>query len=1090
VAVALLSSIPLYSNAINDLGLAHALSEKPSELLNVHIQARNYPIDPASYSSARDLVDDRVAENIKSLVHQEERYIKSQTFSAAWADRPTPDGLRPKGYFQVFTNLEKHVTLLAGRYPNPLPSGLSEEELADPGLEIEAMIGSETAETFGVRIGDRLIFSPAWGYQSKQIIIKLTGIIDPNDPREEFWFLNMEIFTGPTDEDMVAPLFVPEQTLFESVSYIDPLTSATYNWFYYIDPTRINTQNAESIKNGINLIGKQISVELPYSSQFTVTNAVIAAYQHRLLYTRILLFLLVAQVVGIVFYYLVMIASMLIEQQSGEIALLRSRGASTGQIFTISFMEGLIISVFGGAVGPFLGAFVFSLLGKTTPFFPLTGGEFLPIRFSGSVFLLAAGAAALCLIALLVPAIQAARRGVVHQRQHLTRPPRAPFWQRFYLDLAMLVLGGVLYWEMRARGSLLTVDTLGGLEMDPLLLLTPLLLVVAVAIIFLRLFPIVISLAARLGRYLTNAPVILGLRYMARSPVRYGRPMLLLMMAASVGMFSASFIGTLERSHNEQAAYSAGSDVRLEELYDRDTAKDTLIERYSSIPGVEDLSVAYRGQGTAGSVFTQTNFTIFAVNPESFGQVAWYRDDFSEKPLPELMNLLAEDQPVQEGLDLPEGAEFIGLWARPIEPHPGLVIYARVKDGLGYYFDYELGTPIAEGWQYLETSLMDEETNRPFTPPLSLQFIYVRLEQINFPATPRGIYLDDLQVRDSFSSAPVVIEDFEGVLDWTAVAEESSGWALASLSGGEDTFTTNNEYYYNGVSSGEFRWVPSESFGYRAIYPNLNTRPLVLLVNRSLLDRTGISLGVAVNIRLLGQYIPVVVKDVVDYFPTLDPDGRGFVIANLERVSSLRNLVPSNSKHFYPNEVWLAVTDDAEQKKVVLDTLDTGEFRADELYDQAAMIAESKADPLAAAGWSGILLIVFLGVTFVSGLGFAVYAYLSARGRQLEFAILRTLGFSLRQIIGLVGLEQLFVIGIGMGIGTLIGQRLNSVMMLFLQLAGQGGRVVPPIVLTTDWVTISIAYIALTVAFISTIALVILFFSRVALHRTLRIGDV
>ena len=107
----------------------------------------------------------------------------------------------------------------------------------------------------------------------------------------------------------------------------------------------------------------------------------------------------------------------------------------------------------------------------------------------------------------------------------------------------------------------------------------------------------------------------------------------------------------------------------------------------------------------------------------------------------------------------------------------------------------------------------------------------------------------------------------------------------------------------------------------------------------------------------------------------------------------------------------------------------------------------------------------------------------------MEFAILRTLGFSLRQIIGLVCFEQLFVIGTSMGIGTFIGLRLGPFMMLFLQLAGQGGSVLPPFVLTTDWFTIGIAYIALTVAFIGTITLVILFFSRVALHRTLRIGD-
>jgi len=677
----------------------------------------------------------------------------------------------------------------------------------------------------------------------------------------------------------------------------------------------------------------------------------------------------------------------------------------------------------------------------------------------------------------------------------------------------MLVLGGVLYWELRARGSLLTPDTFGGLDIDPLLLVTPLLLMVAVAIVFLRLFPIVISLAARLGRYVTNAPVILGLRYMARNPVQYGRPILLLMMAASVGMFSASFIGTLERSYSDQAAYSVGSDVRLEGLYDWRTGKDALIERYSSVPGVEDLSIAYRGRGTIGSVFTQVNFTMFAIDPENFGQVAWYRDDFSEKPLPELMNLLAEDQPIKEGLDLPEGTEIIGLWACPIEPHPGLVIYARVKDGLGYYIDCELGSPASEGWQYLEVSLMSEETDRLLTPPLSLQSIYVRVRRGAFPqAPPVGVYLDDLQVRGSFYhltpfhtfepvaiddfedlqiraslvSESVLIDDFEDGLNWTAIAEENTFRREI------DAFTINNEEFYSGAASGEFKWASGETFDYMAIYPNLDTRPLVLLASRSLLDRTGISPGSTVDIRMLnpGQRMSVVVKDVVDYFPTLDPTDGEFVIANLNRLSSLRSLVLSRHMHFFPDEVWLTVTDDKEQKEAVLDTLGTREFGALVLHNQAEMIAEAKADPLAAAGWGGILLIAFLGVTVVSGLGFVVYAYLSARRRQLEFAILRALGFSLRQIIGLVSLEQLLVIGAGMGIGTFIGLRLDFLMMPFLQFfVGRGGRAVPPVVLTTDWFTIGIAYIALTVVFIVTIALVILFFSRVALHQTLRMGD-
>ncbi|MBA7522423.1 hypothetical protein ES705_14542 [subsurface metagenome] len=137
-----------------------------------------------------------------------------------------------------------------------------------------------------------------------------------------------------------------------------------------------------------------------------------------------------------------------------------------------------------------------------------------------------------------------------------------------------------------------------------------------------------------------------------------------------------------------------------------------------------------------------------------------------------------------------------------------------------------------------------------------------------------------------------------------------------------------------------------------------------------------------------------------------------------------------------------------------------------------------------------MLIIAFLGVVLVSSLGFIVYNHLSAQKRQLDFVILRTLGFSLRQIIGLVCFEQLYIAIVGMGIGTVIGERLSYVMMPFLQLTEKGERVLPPFTLTVDWLTIGIAYIIIAIAFAITISMVILFFYRVAIHKTLRMGDV
>ncbi|MEE8353928.1 MAG: FtsX-like permease family protein, partial [Dehalococcoidales bacterium] len=888
VAVALVSSTPLFSNTLSDLGLARALREKPIELIDVQIYAPNYPVNEEAYRQDWEYIRSQVNGNIGAIVHNEERFLKSQTFFVGWADQPIPTGQqRPTGFFQVFSNLEDHVTLLDGRYPNPFPTDLEPDQYLRAGIEIEGLLGATAAEDFDIWTGDRLVFIYEWGTSPAQVTVRITGIIEPNDPSEEFWFLKTDVFNIPSETTgmgpavaPVAPVFVPEQTFFQGVKRLLPNMTASYNWYYWVDPQLITADNAAAAKAGVQRMERQILAQMTRSSTLTQLDSVISTFEQKLLYTQIPLFLLIFQIVAIVLYYVVTVANMVIDQQAGEIALLRSRGANTRQIFSIYLMEGLLISIFGGLAGPFLGAVVFALLGMTAPFHPLTGGGLLEVRFTSMVFVLAAVAAFLCLIALMLPAMRAASVGVVTQRQRAARPSRAPFWQRMYLDIVLLAIGIPLYFQLRQRGALITESFFGGKELDILSLVAPILFMVAAAIIFLRLFPLIIALASRLSRYSSNTPVVLSLRYMARNPIHYGRLILLLMMAASVGMFAASFLGTLNRSYDERAKYETGTDLRMAGIYEYRSGKGAITDRYAELPAVDEISVAFRGSGTVGSLFTQIDFGLLAVDPATFRNVAWYRDDFSTTPFPELMDILAKDQPGASGLVLPDGTESLGIWARPIGEHPGLTLIVRIEDGKGQYTDFELGQVPTEDWRYLETSLLRPNLGTQLPPPLTLQSIYARLKSSGFGQrqNPTGVYLDDLQVLGSFSAQPLVIEDFEGGIRWSPVAEESAGGGAAGITPSYDTFRTSGDVVHGGAASGLFKWSTGRSFGYRGIYPNLDTRPLSVIISESLLAATGRSVGDLVTIRLPGQFISVVIEDTVRYFPTLDPDRRGFAL--------------------------------------------------------------------------------------------------------------------------------------------------------------------------------------------------------------------
>jgi putative ABC transport system permease protein len=83
------------------------------------------------------------------------------------------------------------------------------------------------------------------------------------------------------------------------------------------------------------------------------------------------------QVIGIVLYYPVMVATMVVERQSGEIALLRGRGATSGQIMGLFGLEAALLCLVLGALGPMVAAVSISALGLTPPFEELSGNSLL-----------------------------------------------------------------------------------------------------------------------------------------------------------------------------------------------------------------------------------------------------------------------------------------------------------------------------------------------------------------------------------------------------------------------------------------------------------------------------------------------------------------------------------------------------------------------------------------------------------------------------------------------------------------------------------------------------------------------------------------
>ena len=1116
LASALLSTTSIYTDAIRDLGLSFALRESGPLANDISVRSSSQTAESDVYLTSRQFIDDTAESTIGGFIDGKGYMGRSATFfpSPPGEEFPEEDS-RPRSHLQFLSQLEAHTRVVEGRRPeSTTATGSTLPATAAGPPSVEVAIGAETAQRVGVSIGDSFDLHAFWDLDIAPIRVTVVGIIEPIDLDELYWRGIDNIFSYIGSNWNTLPFFVTEETFFGAIGGYLPAMSSNYWSFFYLDTSRIDARNSESVRGSIQTFNREMNTKLSRTTIQTALPIVLETFDEKLFFTRIPLLVLVLQIAGIVLYYLFMVSTMLVERQSGEIALLKSRGATTPQVMQIYIIEGLFVFVAALGLGPPVAAAVVSLLGHTPAFQDLTGGASLNVRLSSGAYLWAAAGALLAYATLLLPAYMASRRTVVQHRAAAARPPKAAAFTRYYLDVALVILGAILLYQLDRSGSLSTDKLFGGQSVDPIRLLTPAFFILTVGLVFLRIFPLVLRLVAWLVARTQGTAILIGMWHLVRNPVHYSRLVLLLMLATAVGTFAASFGATLDRSYKDRAEYETGAGLRVSSIRHTDSSgPNDLVNEIRQITGASAGTSVLRTGGIpspVGNALTGSSFELLGVAGDEIATIGLYRDDFAGEPMSELLAKTAMEIPESSAILLPADARWLGIWVNPVDLRGRAGIVVKLKDATGRYFSYILGprfgANMPEGWHFLVADLAEAPRSLGTVQfgsaipaaPMSVQSISIRFTS-RFSAAEGALLLDDLQtssestllgtldddrivfdpMRESlpFGQSQVVVS-LDSVDDWQTI----QGNTLQSLPDGLRTVSAENA----GLVT-ELSWRPSGApIVTHGLQPRSENISLLVLASEAFLEQNDSSVGETLNIIASGSFFDVTIVGRFDLFPTMeDPRTEPVLIADREALLTLINANPGGSA-LYADEVWLTPIEGSVER--TKEAIESGRLRAAVISVEEVRDTQEK-DPLVAAGWEGILFISFAAILLLSVIGFLIYSYLTAQQRTLEFAVLRTIGFSKKQVAVVVGFEQALVIGLGMAAGTLMGLRLGTLMIRYMGVTETGTDVVPPMLLHVSWSTIGTAWLALGAAFLVTIGIVVLLYSRLALHRVLRIGE-
>ena len=1089
----------VYSRALAEGGVRHILTSANPAQLDAQLIIQNRPLGFPDYQKLKNDAESITSARLQPLLRDVQRFGRTQPdlSLARTADGP-PSGSATVGRPFFLTEFENHSRLLEGRWPRPEPGRYGEA------LELEVAIGERTASTMGLQVGSTVSLIPFPTDPTERIVLVIVGLMEPIDPQEEYWISIPSYFSVQTyGERPLVPFYLPEAAFFDGLGANYPQLVGDFGWLLFLDTNVVTAATAGPTKDAVTGLETDINKRFPRSLVFTSLDNRLSDYQEELKLARVPLYLFIGLVVLVILYFLTLVMGLLTRYRADEASLLRSRGGSVLQVSSLLMAAEAVVALAAMVIGPFLAWAIvkYLLLDTINPVGP--NQATVSVGLSGDMFLMGAIGGLLSLAVLAAHSVNRAHQGVVSSLNERARPPSVPFLQRYYVDLLVLAGLGLLWWQISSREGFISRDvTSRALEADPSLLFGPVMVLLAAAVLVLRFLPWLVRLATWLVSRISPAWALFSLTRLARDPLPHGSLVIILMLASALGVLGASFQTTLARSQKEQTLYQQGGDLVL-----KGSGFSPVVQQaIAGAPGVKAASPIIRDSVTLLDRLPGTSSKLVRIDPYALPQVSWFREDFAGKGLTQLLAPLRQAQPSLSpasqvpplGVSIPAGTERIGLWIDVADVNLGstrqiLNLRARLLDQEGRPNSLLLGDllhppPLEEGdaaqeaapeprtstenglesnWVYLEAPLPTNE-RRPDRQFVLVSFL---LSSGSFYRTPPGsIGLDDLTAwGPSLPAGGIVIEDYEGPGTWQALPIEAEQ---------ADTVEILPEAARTGTGGLRYSWRTPLIGVSRGAFLPAGTYPLPAI-------GSGVfNTGQVIRFKAGSQILAVSIRDVTDFFPTLNPSQQPFLlVAGETYLQHFKRLFRGTLEQ--PQEMWLT-PDPSQNRQEVISSLVEHVPGVFSLQDRNALVKLADRNPLGGGCWNGLTILALGAITVAVVLTLAIHGMVAVRTGRVDLTVARALGFTNRQLLLSLALERVLVVSLGIGAGTAIGIWLGRWVLGFLDITAAGKTVIPPMQIGFQGWLVALVLACLAAAAAVALGLVALWARRLKVPEVLR----
>ncbi|MFD0479182.1 FtsX-like permease family protein [Nonomuraea thailandensis] len=423
----------------------------------------------------------------------------------------------------------------------------------------------------GLKLGQTIMLG-----ENDYAAVKIVGVFRAKDPGARYWSHDSDILHVIEQQPPGGQDHVKHITTLMSDAGLTALSgegrNLSYRWVLPLDARAANALDVPGLRAAAAEFDRVVGLQTtgsPYRVE-TALSKLLGDFLAALSTAQTVMYLVLGGLLTVALGVIVLAVQLLADKLDHTLTLARARGGSLPQV------AGTAAALTGLAVAPA------ALLGYALSF--LVPGPVLPIVHAGPAIVVAVAVG-----------FAAVRPALVHRTPlHGSRGDVAtarPSAKRITLEVLVVVLAPAGAYLLRARG----LSASGG--QDPFLLVVPVALTAAAALITLRCYPYPLRLLVRLTSRGRAAVPFLGLTRAARARAGSLLPVLILLPALGVSVFAAVVSDGIATTQRTASWQQVGAPIKV-------TAESEIpaevIERVRGLAGVEQVVLAQTGRVQIG----------------------------------------------------------------------------------------------------------------------------------------------------------------------------------------------------------------------------------------------------------------------------------------------------------------------------------------------------------------------------------------------------------------------------------------------------------------------------------------------------------